>query len=72
MAESKLPFTVLLWDQMGGRPKQMVAEVAAASMAFAAYYAAISDYPDEVVVLHQRGAVIAVHPRLAAIRSDAS
>jgi hypothetical protein len=50
MAESKLPFTVLLWDQMGGRPKQMVAEVAAASMA------AISDYPDEV--LHQRGAVI--------------
>jgi hypothetical protein len=45
-----LRFRVELWDRAGRVAEEVLAVLASASIGYAAFYAAVRDYPDRVIV----------------------
>jgi hypothetical protein len=54
-----LPYTVELWDEEKKNVKQVLAVTTHGSIGFAAYYAAIREYPDRHITLRHRNRMIA-------------
>lgn len=57
-AREDLPYRVEVWDAAGEVAEQVVAESLSPAIGFAAYYAAVREYPGRSVVLRHKGAVI--------------
>lgn len=53
-----LPYKVELWDGAGDAVEQTLAVSANASIGFAAYYAAVREYPGRNITLRHKGGVI--------------
>jgi hypothetical protein len=54
-----LPYKVEIWNESGASVEQVVAVTANASIGYAAYYAAIREYPDRHITLRHRNSVVA-------------
>lgn len=53
-----LPYHVELWDDGRKNVELVLAATASASIGFAAYYAAIKEFPQRLVTLRHKGAII--------------
>jgi hypothetical protein len=52
-----LPYKVEIWNESGASVEQIVAVTANASIGYAAYYAAIREYPDRHITLRHKNSV---------------
>ena len=53
-----LPYRVELWDKDKQTVEQVLAVTASGSIGFAAYYAALREYPDRYICLRHKNAVV--------------
>ena len=53
-----LPYKVEIWDESGQTVEQVLAVSANASIGFAAYYAAVREFPSRSITLRHKGGVI--------------
>ena len=58
-AHEDLPYKVELWDADKNSVEQVLAVTANGSIGYAAYYAAVREYPDRYVSLRHKGSIIA-------------
>jgi hypothetical protein len=58
-AQDDLPYTVELWDEAKSTIEQVLAVTANGSIGYAAYYAAIREYPDRYITLRHRNRTVA-------------
>ena len=54
-----LPYTVEMLNRSGAFVDQVLAATKSASIGFAAYYAAIKEYPDRTITLRHKNSVVA-------------
>jgi hypothetical protein len=54
-----LPYKVEIWNAAGSAVDQVIAVTANASIGYAAYYAAIREYPDRPITLRHKNSVVA-------------
>jgi hypothetical protein len=54
-----LPYTVEMLDHSGAFVDQVLAATKSASIGFAAYYAAVKEFPDRKITLRQTNSVVA-------------
>jgi hypothetical protein len=57
--DRELDYRVELWDPTWTYVEQLLAVTAHGSIGFAAYYAAIKEYPDRYITLRHKGGVLA-------------
>jgi hypothetical protein len=53
-----LPYRVEVWDLTETRFEQVLAVTSSATIGYAAYYAAIREFPNSVIVLRHRGRLV--------------
>jgi hypothetical protein len=53
-----LPYRLEVWDSTGNEFEQVLAVTSSATIGYAAYYAAIREFPNAVIVLRHRGRVV--------------
>jgi hypothetical protein len=57
--QEELPYKVELWDATKNTVEQVLAVTARGSIGYAAYYAAVREYPDRYVTLRHKNGIIA-------------
>jgi hypothetical protein len=53
-----LPYKVELWDEAKGSVEQVLAVTANGSIGYAAYYAAVREYPHRYVTLRHKNSIV--------------
>ena len=54
----ELSFRIELWDAAKSRVEAVLAELSHGSIAYAAYHAAVRDYPERYLTLRQHGRIL--------------
>jgi len=57
-AHEDLPFRVELWDETKSAVEQVLAVTASGSIGYAAYYAAIRDFPLRYITLRHKNSIV--------------
>ncbi len=55
----RLPYTIEILDPSGAFVDRVLATTASASIGFAAYYAAVKEFPDRIITLRDKNSVVA-------------
>jgi hypothetical protein len=58
-SRSELLFRVELWDDSGSRPEMLLATARTMMVAYAAYFAAVSDFPRRIITLRCERLILA-------------